>query len=1630
MTQVRDQLETARKRLLDMSLRNKLLNFKTYRKSTVTVVDEVPAEVYRRLVFDEGSLRFLPASDHPDHRELETVPAKEAVLVRDGGTHVCLHCEGEASWFGNRGAFLDHLETDHGATLDGDAYETPLDRMTNVWEIPETDSGDGRHDDDTLQTPHAESNLQQRLFNINNRAEALIEDAGYNALHLAIGFLEWSEPDSSGDANRAPLVLVPVSIDRDGAQAAFEVSWTGAEVTGNRSLELKLSDLGFSLPEFDRPESKADVKAYLRAVEAEADAIDDWQVLPDIHLGFFDYTKFVMYEDLDPERWSPGRSPVDHDLVRALLDPDESTTEPAPFDAADIDEALSPEDIHHVMDADPSQIAAIEDVKRGRNMVIEGPPGTGKSQTIVNMIAELMADGKTVLFVSEKLAALEVVKERLDAVNLGDFALELHSDRASKADFLHELERIANVGDFSADNPTETFTRLAQRRAELNEYVTALAGPYGALGRKPFELFGTVADAHNHFERAGVDFPRTHIESPEHVTTDHEQEALSVLRSLASQLEVVAPVQDHPWRGCHPGQILPHKRDAIETQVEKATERFQQIRLTAMALADEYPLSEPKTLADVFRLVEAGETLTDGYAVEPALFRSDRWNARPAQADDLLELLERVQELEADVGSRTNTDAIDRDVEEVLEEYRTRRESAGRLVRPDWYRVKRQLAALYEGDRPSEATQIERDLEDLLELEAKRADLEDARPDARALFSVLWDGPDTDRDELEAFADWIVRFRSCLVAETVTDEAIESVSAGVLDGSDLADRLTTLEDHIREFKSTYRPLAETVGADPEPLYGGHIDEAPLEAVEETLSRWHTSITAIDEWARFDRTRAEARETIAEPLVEYVDAGRLAPEDVIPAFEGVLADSLLVSAFQNRPALARFDRAIHEDRIEHFQELDRESLQYNQQRVLERLVDQTPKLMDGASKSSQAGILLHEFGKERMHKPIRILLAETGELIQQFTPCFMMSPLSVAKYLDPDTIEFDVVIFDEASQVRPEDALGAILRGSQVVLFGDRKQLPPTSFFDTIVDHRESDEQWEFNVQDVESVLDLARSTFPAKRLKWHYRSRHESLIAVSNQEFYDNDLRIYPSPIQDADELGLTLEHIPDTVYDRGNTSVNREEARAVAEAAIEHYRQNPEASLGIGTFSQAQQEAIQEELEGLRREHPEVDEYFSRERDEHCFVKNLERIQGDERDVIFISVGYGYDADGTFSHNFGPLSNSGGWRRLNVLITRAREQCVVFSNFTADAIDVDATDSRGVESLKVFLQYAENRNLQSLVDVGDDPDSAFERAVFEFLRTEGYDVDPQVGCAGFRVDMAIPHPDDPERYVLGILCDGETYHSTPVARARDRQREAVLTDRGWRIHRVWSTDWYRSRETARRRLVDAVETAIEEAPSPNEDSTVSQPTRLWTPEAGAESEQPSVADLQDEDGGPSLEDLAEPYIAAREIPEVDLGEYDVAGTADAVAAIVEAEGPIHRELLERRLVDNSNVERRGPKIKETIETAITNALRRGSIEGDGQFYYPPNQPEVPVRRRNGDAANIEWIPEAEIETAVERILENQYGTARADLVSQTATVLGFERTGERISERIGDVIDRMHEEGRVDRSDDRLVIG
>ncbi|MCZ7359897.1 MAG: DUF4011 domain-containing protein [Candidatus Methanoperedens sp.] len=1318
-TDVEKQLQEARQNLLDLTMRNRLLNFHPTTARTLKIVERNPGEIYDHLVLQEKRMEFSSANTN--------------------------------------------LESE---------------------------------------------DLKRHLFYIRQQAQTVLEEQGYTILYLALGLLEWTENKDSVQPRLAPLILVPVELERIRVGMSFRLSWTGEDIFTNISLQAKLLEQEISLPDFEMPENKFGIDAYFQNVIKAVSSMPEWKVLTDVYLGFFSFTKFVMYRDLDPKSWPEEKSPANHTLIRAIFDPSsmEIGTE---FSEKDVDEKLKSADLYHVMDADPSQIAVIEDVKAGRNLVVEGPPGTGKSQTITNIIAELLASGKTVLFVSEKMAALEVVKSRLDQVGLGDFCLELHSRKSNKKEVLKELERTISRSSPGSISMDKDLNKLEALKSELNDYARALREPYRESGFSPFALFCIRVDAGRHFANVNRPMPRVRLPEIEECWQTELADSESTLTNLVEILPGVRPISSHPWRGCEPAKILPSDETEIERMIDECRSSLIELDAAMDALVEVCAVRKPESLKELDDAILAVKILAISKPVDRDVLLNPEWNEQSEAAAQLVQKIEKLHDQLPGIQSRFREEVLERDIGIILKEYKelSARSFISRILDKRYRDLVHEISSLYR-DRPARnPEEIISDLTDLAAFIELRKEIQ-AYDQGHSLFGSYWQGEKSDPQLLATFSRWIVSFRQLLLNGTLTERAVDLVSAGI-SKEKVEDAAGKAGEAMKLFVQHRDLLADRVGANYETIFRVHAEKVPFKEFLLRLDMWKSGIAKLLRWTQFSNTRRKSLDTIAAPIIEQIDSDLLEPEDIIPCFKGNMSDDLLRASFAQRPVLANFVGDVHEWKIRSFIELDRELIIQNRQRLAYMLYQTMPHLYGGASRNSEAGILLGEFNRKRRHMPIRKLMSLAGGLIQKIKPCFMMSPLSIAQFLDPRTASFDVIVFDEASQVKPEDALGALLRGSQAAVIGDTRQLPPTSFFDHIVESDgDYDKEISAPIADIESILHLCKTGFPSKTLRWHYRSRHESLIAVSNQEFYDNRLVIYPSPINDSEQLGLKFVHLPDTIYDRGTGSINRKEAQVVAEAALEHYRKYPEKSLGIGTFNIKQQQAILEEVELQIREHPEMEEFFKTNRNEHFFVKNLETIQGDERDVIFLSIGFGLDRSGRLGLNFGPLNHEGGERRLNVLITRAREQCVVFSNFRARDLKLDGNAPFGLRALKRFLEYAESRDLYCVEVRAEDTDSPFEDSVYELLRSHGYDVHKQVGCGGYRIDLAIVSPEQKGRYILGIECDGAKYHSSPVARDRDRLRQQILKGLGWKLHRVWSTDWYRNRADTERRLLDAVEKA------------------------------------------------------------------------------------------------------------------------------------------------------------------------------------------------------------------------------
>ena len=772
---------------------------------------------------------------------------------------------------------------------------------------------------------------------------------------------------------------------------------------------------------------------------------------------------------------------------------------------------------------------------------------------------------------------------------------------------------------------------------------------------------------------------------------------------------------------------------------------------------------------------------------------------------------------------------------------------------------------------------------------------------------------------------------------------------------------------------------------------------PFEAARALLSALAMTVDDVGEWHSHVRAIAGlAGQGLAE-ATEFCLSKRVPAEHVPNILERALCEAWADDVLKCDPRLATFRADDREALARDFRRLDRQLIQLAAREAIAACSHMRPLNFQGA-----AGIILNEAEKQKRHMPVRDLVGRTREVVQSIKPCFMMSPLSVSQFLPPDIV-FDIVIFDEASQVRPADAISSIYRGRQLVVVGDQKQLPPTSFFERM-DDGDDDTYLEDEPDQFESVLDKCKGSgiFTSLPLRWHYRSQHEHLIAYSNHSFYDGTLITFPGALSDAPDLGVEVFRC-DGVYRRGGQRDNPEEAALVGERVVFHARTHPSLSIGVVAFSEAQASAIDAVIERLADEHSELAALRVEDRLNGLFVKNLETVQGDERDIIIFSMGYGKDEAGKFTMNFGPLSKPGGKRRLNVAVTRARRKVEFVTSVRASDFSPDIA-AEGARHLKRYLEYAERRDERMAVlaipveESLGDIESPFEGEVARTIRAWGYDVVPQVGCSEYRIDLGVRSPGAQARFVLGVECDGAMYHSSRAARDRDRLRQEVLERLGWRLHRIWGPSWYRHRSEQEQRLRKAIDDAIREGPA---SKRVSRPP--------TSSEQPKTNVVRWDPGAQPA--WATTYKLAR-LPDPPRGLQvtDVRAREAlkrVIVAVITDEGPVHRGRLLCRAKSAFEVERAGHRIQEAFDTALAEVKTGDRRVRDRNGFLWLEGCQLKVRfPRDGDSLtrrSVEEVAPWELEAAIARTVRDALRIDREAVMTYVARLYGWDRNGGRI---------------------------
>lgn len=1577
----RGRIERWQNKLLDLSLRNRLLNFRDSRQV-------VP---------------FLC----PD------VPLLEDNLAR--GKKVRVISLTEENPVGDRDEKIHQQTTRKG--INTEFARLALDRNELVSPLPKKE-------------------LDSRLVELYRKTKNDLAEGGSNTLFLAVGFLSWRRESDGATAYRAPLLLVPVKLVRASAASPFCLASHEDDVCFNATLIQMLSkDFGLNLSALETnlpaDQNGIDVNQVFESVRRAVRLVPGFEVVDETALSTFSFSKYLMWKDLTDrlEQLTKNRV-VRHLIQNPDKQFDRAVSTPFPT-SQDIDRKYSPGDLVYPLPADSSQLAAIAAADAGQDFVLIGPPGTGKSQTIANMIAHCLSKRKSVLFVAEKTAALDVVYRRLRNQGLGDYCLELHSSKAERRRFIEQLSTAWKASEkATSDRWLDINARTKTRRDQLNAYVEALHREH-PNGWTVFRAMGESVKGGS-TPTPAIDWPRTVVfdkaQYQSHVDAVQE---LSLTRKEVGSIQKPSSLTVTEWSAVWEQNLY-----AAATSLEDACADLRQKLATfAVAVGAGNQLDGSAESLQLYgRLAkELRATATENFAV---IFHKDL--AQLFTHVDSLEASFRIVQQQATrlKGVYAPEVLMTIPVEDLDREWRV----ASTKFWPFSIVAKRRVKKLLQTYASSGSADPAIDLPAL-----RRQQLEFRKIDACPLAGQTagWNGRETDPEKLRAHLTKARELRQLIVELGKQNGQLKLMSetlSPILRRDASSDPVINAAEvffaAINTFVESVQKFRFVAGGSP--FEKG--TSSMIADTEKQLASLKANRSSLRNWIAWHEITQRVSELGLGSFVKAMESGQLAPEDAPAAFRLAFVRWWLPGAIDGSPALKQFQRFRHEDAIREFRELDDAARVEAAVTIRRALTHQLPD-PNSVPKQSELGLLRHQSQLQRPSKTIRELIGGMPESFGKLAPCLLMSPLSIAQYLPPDQTVFDVVIFDEASQITTWDAIGAIARGRQTIIVGDPRQLPPTNFFGRSESDTD-DEDMEYHEKDLESILDEAKASgIPTMQLNWHYRSSHESLIAFSNYHYYGNELITFPSAV--TADRGVSLKHLPHGTFDRGRSRTNREEARAIVADAVGRMKlwmklpPEQRQTLGIITFNIQQQTLIQDLFDQARRDSQEIEWFFDDARIEPTIVKNLENVQGDERDVMLFSIAFGPDATGKIPLNFGALSRAGGERRLNVAVTRARRELVVYSSFKADQLNADGAKHIGVRHLKAFLDYADRGPIalhaQDQGSVGGF-ESPFEEAVALQLKSRGWQVVSQIGVSAFRIDLGIVHPDKPGAYLAGIECDGATYHRSATAQDRDRIREQILRHLGWEILRIWSTDWWADSNSATDRLHTALTDLLARK---REEDRVQDEQDASRPPEDASSEDEIVIDT----AGPA----ARPQISIAGEPEQTDGDihlkyrvFDGSGLTiqpDAVfdndysdtlkkitLAALEMESPVRDDILCQRIARLHNIGRTTSRLRDRVLGLIPHVAF--TDESTGRFLWYPGTPLESTDYRYPDSEEarrpVDQISLAEL---CDFVISHREILQESDPPLALARMLGIGRLTGTARDRLREVISRTKElTGESDR--------
>lgn len=1375
--------------------------------------------------------------------------------------------------------------------------------------------------------------VNSSLKNIYDKYKLAINEKGINTLYLACYFLNYKDKDSLSTF-KAPLLLIPLSIVKDDKKKTYSVLSSDEDVIVNPTLRYKLMD-SFKI---ELKDEFNNLDEFLKHVN-EKIKNENWIISDEVYIGHFSFLKMAMYEDLKENESHVLSNPLIKQIFGRIVDRVEEVEDSTDYQN-DKDIFIN---LHNVVDADASQERAILAAKNGKSLILQGPPGTGKSQTITNLISEFLYEGKKVLFISEKIAALNIVYNNLSKVGLNDYLLELHSHKANKKEVIEEFARVLNLeNELESNDYSSRLNELKTAKETLNKYENVLHSKISYLGLSPYELYSLQVEYLKY-----NDMKKYFIPCIENKDLRYLDEVVNKLKSFVSYSSIIGKdYKNFEWYGYINEDSTFEANRAFKKELEQMIAILKE-RIAFANVCKKHNIFINDYL-DVDNLLKFNKLIQELPFYSSSLFSYDFYNVY-SKVSELNTLDKKIQKMKESLKNIFKMDIFDFDLSMMLRRFERS------------YKVLRTLNKSYHNDIKflnNYFIDINNKItyDDLVEKLRLIVDIQSKIKEYKELEIALKEKVEIisiNEPTMQEILDYLDRFLD-LSKKVKMDNSIydkekffEFRNTTIYLDRQYLEKCKTSLDNVNHFKENFD------------LNIFDVEKNNLKASLNKLNKCLKNPN-LNSWIEFLHVLKFFKEKdVLDYINEYIELD-YDINQIDKVFSKLFYSQLITYVIDSSKVLKEFKRVEQDSTIEMFKKLDKMKFDITKEEIKYKLNSKRPSAAN-VTNNSPVSIILKESNKKKQLMPLRLFFEKVNELTQVLKPVFLMSPLSVSTYLPKDLV-FDVVIFDEASQIFPQDALVAIYRAKQLIVVGDSKQMPPSNFFmASITDSDEYNEEDEVNAY--ESILDTSlAASFPQYSLAWHYRSRNEELITFSNYKFYHHNLVTFKSTNHLDSDNGVSFILCQNGVYERV-LGVNRNEAELVADLVFKHFATNPNRSLGVVAFSQSQQNLINRIIQRKRDEKPEFDEFFDDNKKEPFFIKNLETVQGDERDTIIFSVGYGRDNYGRFLMNFGPLGQKGGERRLNVAITRAKFNVKLVSSIRYIDIDETKITNDGPKLLKLYLEYAEKGSQvlgTTLEENHESKEYSFEREVYEFLKENSLDVEMHVGSSSHKIDIALKSPLTND-YILAIECDGSTYHKSKSSRDRDRLREEILTRIGWKYYRIWSTEWFKNKDIEKKKLLDLCHLYLSEH---NE--------KLMNAEKEI-----------------NIDEYKSLFI---EYPAYDFERLNIQYSKERnlfkiIFDIIDTFGPIHLDLILKKMAKFLNVQKVTSKLVKEFENELLYNPDTVLFE-ENNYYCVDNNFKVAFRYEGNksDKRDIKYINDYELKDAIIKIIKYKGGISKDTL--------------------------------------------